>query len=189
MGFPKPISFPAPWRNSPLCGSYLDLQESEISILLREPTLSLEQVVDRVRPAAIAGFSSGIDLANDTVLRNIAKSGRAKNTVQLNKAAASMIHSSPPNPKQVIPKAGEYTMLDQKSAEQIKPQLIAALTQQLKLKGDPGLAATNAVAAQIIDEAFRRLAANYDVSGTDPFRELLTNILGVDIWGPTIIGT
>jgi len=39
VGFPKPISFPAPWRNSPLCGSYLDLQESEISILLREPTL------------------------------------------------------------------------------------------------------------------------------------------------------
>src|ERR1700745_3802244 len=24
IGCPKPISFPAPWRNSPLCGSYQD---------------------------------------------------------------------------------------------------------------------------------------------------------------------
>jgi hypothetical protein len=42
ISFPKPISFPAPWRNSPLCGSYLDLQESEISLLLENPNLTLE---------------------------------------------------------------------------------------------------------------------------------------------------
>ena|ERR1700730_9078095 len=83
VSFPKPISFPALWRNSPLCGSYLDLQESEILILLKDPTLSLEQVIDLARPDAITGLSRGMDLANDTVLRDIARSGRAISTVQL----------------------------------------------------------------------------------------------------------
>jgi hypothetical protein len=61
VGCPKPISFPAPWRNSPLCGSYQDVQEPEISVLLHDPTLTLDQVVELVRPAAIAGFASGWD--------------------------------------------------------------------------------------------------------------------------------
>jgi len=53
IGFPRHFPSP-PWRNSPLCGSYLDVQESEIATLLKDPALSLEQVVDHVRPDAIA---------------------------------------------------------------------------------------------------------------------------------------
>ena len=63
MSFPKPVSFPAPWRNSPVCGSFLDVQESEISILLKDPTLSLEQVIELARLEAVAGHSRGVDLA------------------------------------------------------------------------------------------------------------------------------
>jgi hypothetical protein len=82
---------------------------------------------------------SGRDLAADAALIDIAKSGRAISTVQLNKAAASIVHSFPLNPKEVMPKAGKYTMLDQQQAEKIKPQLATWLAQQLKLKGDPNL--------------------------------------------------
>jgi hypothetical protein len=136
VGFPKPISFPASWRNSPLCGSYQDVEEPEISVLLKNPSLTLEQVIEQVRPDAIAGLASGKDFANDAVLRDIAGTGRVTGFVQLNRAAASMVHVSPPNPNDVIPQAGDYTMLDPQAAEQLKPQLIAALAQQFRLSGE-----------------------------------------------------
>jgi hypothetical protein len=43
VAYPKHFPSP-PWRNSPLCASYLDVQEFEISALLADPNLSLEQV-------------------------------------------------------------------------------------------------------------------------------------------------
>jgi len=181
VSFPKPISFPAPWRNSPLCGSYLDLQESEILILLKDPTLSLEQVIDLARPDAITGLSRGMDLANDTVLRDIARSGRAISTVQLNRAAASMIHAFPLDPKERVPKPGDYTMTAPEHAELIKPQLAAGWTQQLRFKGDKDLVAPDMVAAQLAEESFRRVMANYNVSGADPFRAMLAQMLGLDL--------
>ncbi len=155
VGFPKPISFPAPWRNSPLCGSYQDVQEPEISVLLKDPSLTLEQVIEQVRPDAIAGLASGMNFANDAVLRDIARTGRATGFVQLNRAAASMVHGSPPNPNEVIPQAGHYTMLDQQTAEQLKPQLIAALAQQFRLSGDPQIQDPDRLAADTVGQAFQ----------------------------------
>ena len=133
MSFSKPISFPAPWRNSPLCGSFLDVQESEISILLRNPTFSLEQVIERVRSEAVAGLSMGVDLANDTVLADIARSGRAIGIAQLNRAAASVIHSSPFNPNEIIPKAGDYTTSDDFVAETLFRSRMALHDRRMQL--------------------------------------------------------
>ena len=44
---------------------------------------------------------------------------KAAEFVELNRAAASMIHGSPQNPKEAIPKAGQYTMVDQLTAVQL----------------------------------------------------------------------
>src|SRR5258708_39640743 len=49
IAYPKHFPSP-PWRNSPICASYLDVQEFEISARQVDPNLSLEQVVDRVKP-------------------------------------------------------------------------------------------------------------------------------------------
>ena len=49
VGFPDHFPSP-PWRNSPICASYLDVQESEISALLETPNLGLDQVLERARP-------------------------------------------------------------------------------------------------------------------------------------------
>jgi hypothetical protein len=175
-----PTHFPSPrWRNSPLCASYQDVQESEISALLNDPDLSLEQVVERARALAVGGLSSGKQFANDAVLRDIAKTGRATSIVQLNQAAASMIHSSPLNPKEVIPQAGEYMMLNQQAAEQLKPQLAARLAEQFRLSGDPRLQNPDKLAAEIVEMAFQRIMPNYNVSGADPFREFASSFLGL----------
>jgi hypothetical protein len=104
--------------------------------LLNNPNLSLEQVVEHVRPDARAGLSAGTDFADDAVLSDIARTGRAITIVKLNRAAASMIHGSPQNPNEVIPQPGDYTMLDQQTAEQLKPRLAAALAHDFKLTGD-----------------------------------------------------
>jgi hypothetical protein len=180
IGFPKHFPSP-PWRNSPICGSYQDVQESEISVLLKDPSLSLEKVVELVRPFAIAGLSSGTYFANDAVLREIARTGRATTIVQLNRAAASMIHGSPSNPNDVIPQAGNYTMLDQQTAEQLKPRLAAALAQQFKATGDPRLQDPDRLAADIVEQSFQIIRPNYDISGADPFRELVSSVLGIDL--------
>jgi hypothetical protein len=106
ISFPKPISFPSPLKNSPICGSILDLQESEISILLENPNLTQDQVIDFARPKAVAGLCSGLDLWNDECLSGIAKSGRAINTLELNKAAASMEEQFPPIQSRLCGKPG-----------------------------------------------------------------------------------
>jgi hypothetical protein len=179
IGSPKPISFPAPWRNSPLCGSYQDVQEPEISVLLQDPTLTLDQVVERVRAHAIAGLASGKDFANDTVLRNIAKTGRAAGIVPLNQAAASMLHAALQNPNKVIPQAGDYKMLDQQAAEQLKPQLTATLARRFRLSGN--IQDPDGLAANTVEQSFQLIFQNYDPSGADPFRELATKTLGLDL--------
>jgi hypothetical protein len=173
VGSPKPISFPAPWRNSPLCGSYQDVQEPEISVLLKDPTLTLDQVVDLVRPAAIAGFASGTDFANDTVLRDIARTGRATGFVPLNQAAASMLYAALQKPNEVIPQAGDYTMLDRQSAEQLKPRLIATFAQQFGLSG--------VEAAQLVEQSLQLIYQNYDPAGADPLRDVASKVLGLDL--------
>ena len=181
VGFPKPVSFPATWRNSPLCGSYQDVQETEISALLQVPNLTLEQVVEHARPHAIAGLASGKDFANDSVLRDIARTGRAAAIVPLNQAAVSMLHVALQNPNDVIPEAGDYTMLDEHAAEQPKPKLITALAQQIRVSGDPRIQDPDRLAAHVTDRAVQVICQNYDSSGPDPFREFLSRVFGLDL--------
>jgi hypothetical protein len=178
VGHPKPVSFPILWRNSPLCGSYQDVQEPEISALLQDPSLTLDQVIELARPQAIAGFASGKDFANDAALRDIAKTGRATDITQLNQAAVSMLYAALQNPNNVVPAAGNYTMLDPQAAGQRKPQLIAALAQQFRFSGvqDP-----DQVAARVVEQSFQLIFQNYDPSSSDPFRELATKTLGLDL--------
>jgi hypothetical protein len=178
VGSPKPISFPAPWRNSPLCGSYQDVQEPEISVLLRDPTLTLDQVVEKVSPTAIAGFASGMDFANDSVLRDIARTGRAIGFVPLKQAAVSMLYAALQNPNYDIPQAGSYTMLDQKAAEQRKPHMIATFAQQFRLAGVPN---PDRHAAQVVGQSFQLIFQHYDPSSADPFRDVATKALGLDL--------
>jgi len=180
VGYPDHFPDP-PWKNSPICASYLDVQEAEISALLKDPSLTLEQVLEQARPLAVAGFKSGRAIAYDPVFRDIARSGRATQIVQLNKAAASMIHSSPQNPDEVMPEAGNYTMLDQQSAEQLKPQLVSRLAQQLKDFGDPGLQNIDQLAARVVDLSFQQVMPNYNPSAADPFREMVSAFIGVDL--------
>jgi hypothetical protein len=178
VGHPKPVSFPVPWRNSPLCGSYQDVQEPEISALIQDPSLTLDQVVELARPHAIAGFASGKDFANEPVLRDIAKTGRATDIMQLNQAAVSMLYAALQNPNNVVPAAGHYTMLDPKAPGQRKQQLIAALARQFRFSGveDP-----DQVATRVVEQSIQLMFQNYDPSSSDPFRELATKTLGLDL--------
>lgn len=180
VAYPKHFPSP-PWRNSPLCASYLDVQEFEISALLADPNLSLEQVINRVKTDAVAEVRSGRAIAYDPVLRDIARSGRATNIVQLNRAAASIVHSSPQNRQGVIPSAGEYMMLGPEGAEQLRPQLITQLTQQLREFGDRRLEDIEVQAANIVEQALQQLIPSYHPNGADPFRELARNLLGLDL--------
>ena len=53
-----PEHFPSPpWRRSPICASYLDVQEAEISALLKDSGLSSERVIEQARPFAVAGVN------------------------------------------------------------------------------------------------------------------------------------
>jgi hypothetical protein len=180
IAYPKHFPSP-PWRNSTICASYLDLQEFEISALRDDSNLSLEQVINRVKLDAVAEVRSGRAIAYEPVLRDIARSGRATSIVQLNRAAASMIHSSPQNPQEVIASAGEYTMLGPQGAEQLRSQLITQLAQQLRQFGDRRLEDIDLLAANIVEQALKRVIPNYRPSGADPFRELARNLLGLDL--------
>jgi hypothetical protein len=173
---PKPISFPAPWRNSPICGSYMDVQEPEISALLKDPTLTLVEVIERVRPAAIEGVATGTDFANDSVLTDMASTGRA-GSVSLNQAALSILYAALQNPT-VIPRAGEYTTLDRQAAEKRKPEMVAALTHQFRMSGvqDP-----YRLADYVMHQSFDLIFQNDDTSTVDPFRELASKVLGLDL--------
>jgi hypothetical protein len=172
IGSPKPISFPAPWRNSPLCGSYQDVQEPEITVLLKGPTLTLDQVIEQVRPYSIARFTSGTAFANDAVLKDIARTGRATGFVSLNQVAVSILYAALQNPSNVIPEAGTYKMLDRQSAEQLKPQLISMFAQQFGLSG--------AQAAELVEHSLQLIYQNYDASSVDPLRDVAANALGLD---------
>ena len=157
IAYPKHFPFP-PWRNSPICASYLDVQELEISARQVDPNLSLEQVVDRVKPDVIAEVRSGRAIACDPVLRDIARSGRATNIVQLNRAAASIVHSSPQNRQEIIPSVGEYAMLGPQAAEHLRPQFITQLAQQLRQFGDRRLEDIDLQAANIVGQALQRFS-------------------------------
>jgi hypothetical protein len=131
VAYPEHFPLP-PWGKSPICASYLDVQEAEISTLLKDPRLSLEQVIQQARPLVVAGLKIGGAIAGDSVLREIARSARATKLVQQNRAAASMIHGSPPNPEEIIPAAGQYRMMTPQEAEQLKPEFIRRLAQQFR---------------------------------------------------------
>jgi hypothetical protein len=178
VGSPKAISFPAPWRNSPLCGSYQDVQEPEISALLQDPTLTLDRVVEMVRTAAIAGFASGADLANDSVLRDVARTGRATSLVSVNQAAVSMLVAALQNENDLIPQSGTYTMLNQQAAEQRKPQFIATLAQQFR---QAGMQNPNQQAAKVIEQSFQLIFKHYDPASGDPLRDIATKALGLNL--------
>jgi hypothetical protein len=178
VGSPKPISFPALWKNSPLCGSYQDVQESEISVLLRDPTSTLDQVVEKVRPGAIAGFASGVDLANDSVLRDIARTGRAASLVSVNQAAVSMLFAALQNQNDVIPQSGTYTMLNQQAAEKGKLQLIATFAQQFR---QVGIQNPDQPAAYVAEQSFSLIFQHYDPSSADPLRDIAAKALGLNI--------
>jgi hypothetical protein len=115
-------------------GSYQDVQKPEISVLLQDQSLTLDQVVEKVRPHALARLASRKDFADDAVLRDTAKAGRAVSIVPVNQGAPLMVHVSSKNSNDVIPQAGEYTMLRQEAAEQLVPQLIAALARRPRRK-------------------------------------------------------
>jgi len=65
-------------------------------------------------------------------------------------------------------------MLNQQAAEQLKPRLIAALAQQFRLSGDPQIQDPDRLAADTVEQAFRLIMQSYDISGPDPFRELVS---------------
>ena len=180
LGYPEHFPSP-PWKSSPICASYLDVQEAEISTLLKAPCLSLEQVLVQARPLAVAGLKSGRAIACDPVLRDIARSGRATQIVQLNRAAASMNHSSPQNPNEVVPVAGQYTMMDRQAAEQHRPELIRRLAQQFRDFGDRRLQNIDQLAAQVVELSLQQVLPNYDPAAPDPFREMVSGFLGVDL--------
>lgn len=179
VAYPKHFPSP-PWRNSPVCASYLDVQEFEISALQADRNLSLEQVINCAKTSAVAEVRSGRAIAYDPVLRDIARSGRAANIVQLNRAAASIVHSAPQNRQQVVPSAGEYMMLGPQAAEQLRPQLVGQLIQQLREFGDRRLEDIELQAANIVGQSLQRLIPNYHPNGADPFREVARNLLGVN---------
>jgi hypothetical protein len=180
VGYPEHFPSP-PWRNSPICASYLDVQEAEISALLKNPSFSLEEVIEQAGPLAVAGLKSGKAIAYDPVFRDIARSGRATKIVQQNRAAASMIHGSPPNPEEIIPAAGQYRMMTQEEVEQLKPELIRRLAQQFRDSGDPRLQDAEQLAAQVVELSLQRVMVNYNPDATDPFREMAAGFLGLDL--------
>jgi hypothetical protein len=55
---PLVASFRSP-EGQPVFGSYGHLQRAEIVTLLRDPSLTLDQVMDQVRPIVCSGCSSG----------------------------------------------------------------------------------------------------------------------------------
>ena len=55
------------------------------------------------------------------------------------------------------------------------------LAQRFKLTGDPQLKNPDQVAARILEQSINTILPNYDVSGTDPFREFVSRVLRVDL--------
>jgi hypothetical protein len=92
-----------------------------------------------------------------------------------------MIHSSPRSPDEIIPQAGQYTMMNQQAAEHVRPELITRLAQQLRDSGDPRLQNIDQLAAQVVELSFDRILPNYNPSAADPFREMVSGFLDVDL--------
>jgi hypothetical protein len=84
-------SFRSP-EGQPIFGSYGHLQRSEIADLLRDPSLTLDQVMELVKPIACSGCCSGKELvtANRSTLAYLAYTGEAVNQVSHHADVASL---------------------------------------------------------------------------------------------------
>jgi hypothetical protein len=177
---PKIFSDP-PWAKTPVCTSCMDVREFEIRSLLHDPGLTLDQVVSSVRSDAIGGTTSGKEIANDPVLREIACSNRMPGILELNRAAASVAYASPVNPNEKIPDAGGYSMTDPQTAALLGPALTSMFAARLQILGDPKLKDPTIVAKAIFENSWKILEPQYDVSVRDPFRELAKKVLGLEM--------
>jgi hypothetical protein len=84
-------SFRSP-EGQPIFGSYGHLQRAEIAALLQDPSLTLEQTIELVKPIACSGCCSGKELvnANRSPLAHLAYTGMAVNQVSHHADVASL---------------------------------------------------------------------------------------------------
>src|SRR5258708_6542868 len=79
-------------QGNPIFGRFEHVVESELAALLREPSLSPDEVVERVRPKVYGGFCSGKKLLNGNrePLDYLVKSGHATKFVPIHSKIASL---------------------------------------------------------------------------------------------------
>jgi hypothetical protein len=89
-----------------------------------------------------------------------------------------MLFAALQNPNDVIPQAGNYTMLDQKAAEQRKPQPVATLAQQFR---QAGMQNPDQQAAQVVEQSFQLIFQHYDLCSADPLRDIAAKVFGLNL--------
>lgn len=63
----------------------------------------------------------------------------------------------------------------------LRPELISRLAQQFRDSGDPRLKDIDQLASQIVELSLQRVLSNYNLAGPDPFREVASRFLGVEL--------
>jgi len=67
------------------------------------------------------------------------------------------------------------------SPSPLKAEFIRRLAQQFRDSGDPRLQDIDQLAAQVVELSLQRVLANYNPNAADPFREMATGFLGLDL--------
>lgn len=171
-----------------IVGFLLDLHEREIQALLHEPTLSVDEVANRVRPKVADGFCSGSDLCNQ--LEDQWLSWRAlfaKDVLRKNAETASITHFPLPgvNLDEKIPNLSEGIEIRSKEeAVRFFQDRIPWPVEKLKVDGDkyfretPDEEEAYRVAASFLQECYEDIVPLMD----DPanFLEKLLEQAGVE---------
>jgi hypothetical protein len=163
----------------PMFGRFEHIVESELAVLLSEPSLTPEEVVSRVRPNVYSGFCSGKELVaqNQQPLDYLVKSGYAAQFVPIHAKIASLSQSLGAQQRQKIPKAGQYELRNPQSLQDQLNRQIDWFADRLRATGAAGIGPPDQLAQELINAVSTIAPKIYKIDGPDPFRTFLVEHL------------
>jgi hypothetical protein len=156
-------SFRSP-EGQPIFGTYGHLQSAEIAALLRDQSLTLDQVIELVKPIARSGCCSGEELvnANRSPLTYLVYSGAAVNHVSYHADVASLNQTfGGATLRRRIRKEYQYTLPDATKLQRFQRAQLNWLLRRLQSLSDPRSQSANQLADALTRKAFELVTTFY----------------------------
>jgi hypothetical protein len=163
-------------EGQPIFGGYGHLQRAKILALLPDPSLTLDQVMELVKPIACSGCCSGNELvnANRSPLAYLAYTGAAVNQVSHHADVASLNQTfGGTTLRKRIRKGHQYKLPDAAELQSFQRGQLNWLVRRLQELSDPRSQSANQLADELTIKAFELVTTFYQTTDSGQLNAFL----------------